>query len=41
MAILFYLSTAPYEAPEGGSVNFTFEGGYSAPEGDGVDFIFD
>jgi len=41
MAILFYIATAPYEAPLGDMVDFEFEGGYSAPEGDGVDFDFD
>jgi hypothetical protein len=40
MAILFYLSTAPYTAPEGDSVDFLFTGGYSAPSGGDVDFIF-
>jgi len=40
MAILFYLATAPYEAPLGGAVNFTFTGGYTPPAGDGVNFEF-
>jgi hypothetical protein len=40
MPILFYAAPGPYEAPEGSSVNFTFEGGYTPPEGDDVDFIF-
>ena len=40
MGIFFYAAVAPYSAPEGDMINFSFGGGYSAPEGDSVDFLF-
>ena len=41
MTFLFYVASAPYEAPLGDEVDFLFSGGYSAPTGDAVDFDFD
>ena len=41
MTFLFHVASSPYEPPEGGDVDFMFEGGYTPPGGGDVDFDFD